>query len=263
MNKNSKQKKTERAKAEEAALTRILYWVAGGAVLEFLLLLLNRYWAGFLVMSNGTTLRAPLDVTIRILAVAGLICAAGALYWWRCAVKARKGRDLPGILCLFMVGISASCFASWIFDAAGLRVMYVAVPVITVLALVYYLYQHEFFLIACQSALTLMGVWLSSEANGKTSRLICYAYVVLAAALVLLGAGLCRKLQAEQGKLTWREKKLRIFSKNANYALLYVGAIISLVLLVLAAIGLSSGLLYSVGVAWLLVMAVYYTVKLM
>lgn len=263
MDNNSKQKRMAKAKAEEAALNRMLYWVAGGAVLEFLLLLLNRYWAGFMITSSGISLHAPLDVTIRILAVAGLICAAGAFYWWRCAVKAGKGKDLPGVLCVFMAGLSASCFACWIFDAPGLKVMYVSVPVAIVLALIYYLYQREFFLIACQSALTLMGVWLSGEASGKTSRLICYAYVVLAAVLVLLGAGLCRKLQGGEGRLSWRGKNLRVFSKNANYALLYVGAIISLVLLVLAAIGVSSGLLYSVGVAWLLIMAVYYTVKLM
>ena len=263
MDNNHRQKKMAKAKAEETALIRILYWVAGGAVLEFLLLLLNRYWAGYLVMSNGTTLHAPLDVTIHILAVAGLICAAGALYWWRCNLKAGKGRELPAALCLFMAGLSACCFASWIFDAPGLKVMYVSVPVAIVLALIYYLYQHEFFLIACQSALTLMGVWLSGEAGSKRSHLICWVYVAVAAVLVLLGGLLCRKLQAGQGRLTWREKELKIFSKNANYALLYVGAIISLVLLVLSAIGVPSGLLYPEGVAWLLVMAVYYTVKLM
>ncbi len=261
MDKNAKQRRIEKARAEDTALTRILYWVVGGSALEFFLLLLNRYWASFLV--TEINFRPALDVGIRILAVAGLICAAGAFYWWRCAVKAGKGKDLPGVLCVFTAGVSASCFACWIFDAPGLKVMYVAVPVTIVLALIYYLYQREFFLIACQSALTLMGIWLCGEANGRMSLVICYVYTVASAALILLGAGICRKTQADQGKLEWQGKKLRVFSKNANYALLYTGAIIALVLLVVAAIGLPGVALYSVAVAWLLIMAVYYTVKLM
>ena len=44
MDKNKKPTKAAREKAEEEALNHILCWVAGGTVLEFLLLLLNRYY---------------------------------------------------------------------------------------------------------------------------------------------------------------------------------------------------------------------------
>lgn len=261
MDKNMKRKKAEKAKAEEAALNRILCWVTGGVVLEFILLLLNRYWNAFIV--GLSQLQTALDIGIRIMAVAGLICAAGALYWWDCARKSGKGTDLPGTLCLFMLGVSVSCFASWIFSSPGLRLMCVVVPVTVLLALVYHLYQHEFFLLACQSALSLLGIWICGRGMGGVYSALCLLYVILAAVLLLLGAGLCRKAQSGEGLVEWRGVSHRLFSKDANYALLYAGALIALVLLIVAAIGLTAMALYAVAVAWLLIMAVYYTVKLM
>ena len=43
MDNNVKKKRAARAKAEEEALNRILSWIAGGSLLEFLLMLLNKY----------------------------------------------------------------------------------------------------------------------------------------------------------------------------------------------------------------------------
>lgn len=260
-NKNVKKLRAEKARAEEEALNRILCWVAGGAVLEFILMLLNRYWNAYIV--GLSQLQAALDVGIRIMAVAGLACAAGALFWWSNARKIGRSANLPGTVCLFMAGLSVCCFAGWLFSNTGLRLMCIVVPVVIVLALVYYLYQHEFFLLACQSALTLLGIWICGRGLRGNRSILCYAYVGGAAVLVLLGALLCRKAQGGEGMLEWKGESRRLFARDANYALLYAGAVIALVTLVVAAIGISSMALYAVAVAWLLIMAVYYTVKLM
>lgn len=58
-------------------------------------------------------------------------------------------------------------------------------------------------------------------------------------------------------------KRWELFSKDTNYGLLYAGAVVALVTLIVAAIGISSVVLYAVSVAWFLIMMVYYTVKLM
>ncbi len=261
MDKNAKQKRAEKLRAEEEALNRILCWVAGGAVLEFLLLLLNRYWTHY--TGAQVNLRLALDSVVRILAVAGLACAAGAGYWWSSARKSDKGVNLPGTLCLFMVGVSVSCFATWFGSDSGLRLMSYAVPAVVILALVYYLYQHEFFLIASQSVLALFGIWMCGRALGGGRSVFCYAYVVAAALLILAAAGLCRKAQGDRGRVELAGKEWKLFSKDANYGILYAGAVIALLALIVAAIGISSAVLYAVVVAWLLIMAVYYTVKLM
>lgn len=261
MDKNAKQKKADKVRAEEEALNRILCWVAGGAVLEFLLLLLSRYWIYY--TGAQVNLRIALGSVVKILAVAGLACAAGGAYWWNSVRKGEKSAKLPGTLCVFMLGVSLSCFATWFGSDTGLRMMSYLVPAVVVLALIYYLYQREFFLISCQSCLALLGIWLCGRGLGGGKGIICYGYVAVAALLLLFTAFLCRKAQGEQGVVELGGKSWKCFSKDANYGLLYAGAVIALVMLILAAIGLPPLVLYAVSVAWLLIMAVYYTVKLM
>ena len=261
MDKNAKQKKAAKARAEEEALNRILCWITGGVVLEFLLLLLSRYWTHYTV--DQIDLRLALGTAVKILAVACLFCTVGAGYWWNNARKSEKGTNLPGTLCLFMAGVSVSCFAAWIVSDVGLKLMSFAVPAIVILALIYYLYLHDFFFIACQSVLALLGVWLCSRGLGGGYSMVCYAYVAAAAVLLLAFAFLCRKAQGERGVVELGGRTWELLSKDANYGLLYAGAVIALVTLVVAAIGISSMVLYAVSVAWVLIMAVYYTVKLM
>lgn len=261
MDKNAKRKRAEKAKAEEAALNRTLCWVTGGAVLEFLLLLLTRYWSYY--TGAEVSLRLALTTVVKILAVAALVCAAGGAFWWSSARKSGKGGNLPGSLCLFMVGVSLGCFATWFGSDPGLRLMTYVVPVVVVLALIYYLYQHEFFLIASQSSLALLGIWLCGRLSEGGKAWMAYAYVAVAAVLLLAAAFLCRKAQGEQGTVELAGRQMKMFGKDANYGLLYAGAVIALVSLIVAAIGISPAVLYAVVVAWLLIMAVYYTVKLM
>lgn len=261
MDKNSKQTKAARVKAEEEALNRILCWITGGAVLEFLLLLLNRYYYRF--RGNEFAIFTALDVAVKILAVAGLVCAAAALFWRSGAKKSGKGTALPTVLGFFMLGVSASCFAAWAFWGSGIQMMYVAVPVVVALAVIFYLYQKEFFLISCESAGALLTVWVCAKGLGGRYAMVSYACVVVAALAVLAAAGVCRKAQTEDGMMELGGKNIRLFPKDANYALLYLGAIILLLVLILAAIGINQMALYAVTVAWLLIAAVYYTVKLM
>ena len=72
-----------------------------------------------------------------------------------------------------------------------------------------------------------------------------------------------RKLQTSGGILKLGGKELRLFPKNANYAMLYVTCIVVAAVLVAALLLGSLPVLYGVMVAWLLIMAVYYTVRLM
>lgn len=261
MDKNAKQVKEIRAKQEETALNRVLCWIAGGAVLEFLLLLLNRYYTHYTV--EQIDLRVALGTGVKILAVAALACAAAAGFWWNAARKNGKGANLPGLLTIFTAGTSVSCFATWFFSAAGLRLMYIGVPVVVVLALIYYLYQREFFLVACTITLGLLGVWISSRALGGSYGVVAYLYTALAALVILAGALLCRKLQGDRGALEVKGEKRRLLPKDANYAFLYVTAAVTLAVLVAGVLAVPTMILYGALAACALIMAVYYTVKLM
>jgi len=260
MDKNMKQARAARARQEEAVLNRILLWIAGGAVMEFLLLLLNRYYCN--VRGGEIDIFLALANMVKVLAFAALACAAAALFWRSAAGKNRKSTTLPTVCALFLFTVSVSCFAAWFLGETGVRLMYLSVPVVVVLVVVFYLYQHEFFLIACMAVLALLGVWAKGMAQGGHAFLV-YLYTAVAAAAVLAAVWLCRKAQGSGGTVTLRGQEVRLFAKNANYAALYAGALVSVALLIAAAVGINAMVLYGVAAAWLLIMAVYYTVKLM
>ena len=148
-----------------------------------------------------------------------------------------------------------------VFRASGIQFLYIAVPAVAVLALIYYLYQHEFFLIAVLSALGILAVHLVPRAD--LSALIAYGYAVALAVILAAALLFSRKLQTSGGILKLGGKELRLFPKNANYAMLYVTCIVVAAVLVAALLLGSLPVLYGVMVAWLLIMAVYYTVRLM
>lgn len=259
MDKNVKKNKMAKAKAEEEALNSMLCWFVGGTVVEFLLVLLDRYWNHYTVseIQFRVHILEPAVVALAFLALAG---AGAAAYWWK---KGGMKARLPLTVSLVALGISAGCFAAWILGSAGLTVISTVVPGIIVLAIIFYLYQREFFLIACLSALGLLGIWLCSHGVSGRTGVVCWIYVLCALVLVGAAAWGCFLCQKENGSLTWKGKKLQLLSKEASYLLLYITAGVTAALLVCALVGLPAMALYAVAVALLLIMAVYYTVKLM
>ena len=141
------------------------------------------------------------------------------------------------------------------------EILYIAVPAVTVLALIYYLYQREFFFSAALSALGLLGIKVAAQA--ESSPLLGYGYLAVLAVLVLAGAVCFRLLQSHKGFWSVKGKAKEILPKNANYAMLYVTCILVAAVVIAALVLGALAVLYGVLVAWLLILAVYYTVRLM
>ena len=127
---------------------------------------------------------------------------------------------MAGVLAGVMLALAVCAVVIRVFDESGIRLLYVAVPAVAVLALIYYLYQREFFFAAVLSALGLLGVKVVPYHFGFPA--IAYGYAVV------LGVAL-------------------------------VGAAVVIAALLLGGLAV----LYGVLVAWLLILAVYYTVRLM
>ncbi|MEG1932844.1 MAG: hypothetical protein RR075_07015 [Pygmaiobacter sp.] len=149
--------------------------------------------------------------------------------------------------------------------AAAVQLLSYLVPIVAILAVIYYLYRYEFFVVALVSALGMLGLWGLFREGISTG--ICVALAVLAAALAALAVFL-RVLQKRGGKLMIKGKLRELLPKNANYAVLYATcgltvAVLALALVFSGAAAISTAIFYAAPVAWLLIMAVYYTVKLM
>ena len=254
-------KRAARNHKEDVILNRVLIWFGAAVVVELILLLLNRYYINITTAPGeiefaGTLLKAW-PAIIGVTAAGTVICLLWTVFW----AKGGKRVTLPGVLFgIFFTGLVISAVTYRFYDT-GVQFLCGVVPAAAVLALVYYLYQHEFFLVAVLSALGLLGVWVLPHDSGtlvKACVMLAVIVVVLAAAAVF-----ARMLQSRQGCLTVKGRGVQLFPKNANYALLYLTCIIVAVVVILAFVLGALAFLYGVLVAWLLIMAVYYTVRMM
>ena len=255
-----KEDRTAKKQQEDRALNRVLCWFGGAVVLEFLLLLLNRY---YFVGNNGGDLALSQGL-FRFLRVAAWVLLAVAVafgVWW--FVRRRQGKKTTfqsgGCVCAAVLFVCA--FVAGIWGSYGsVRFLYVCVPVVAVLALVYYLYQREFFLVALQGGVTLFALWFYYNFYGRLNAAV-YAVVGVTAALTVGEMVLLYVARKNKGLLG----KARILPRKANYLPLYIaGAVTGVTLLAALIFGLTAA--YAaifVVVAWLFGAAIYYTVRLM
>ena len=255
-----KRERAERAKQEDAILNRVLIWIAGSVVLEALLLLLDRYYVNTRVseLAIKQGLYQMFGVLAIVLPIAFLACAA----WWVLTWRKGEHRLLPQILTTVLLILSVCAVVARLYpNKTGISALYVGVPCLAVLALVYYLYQHEFFLVTLLGVMSGVGLWLLDRRGGH--EIVVYAYLVLEVLILAAVVFFTRKLQASGGLLSVKGKLVRVFSKNSNYTMLYVSCAVAL-LVQAAALALGAMMvLYGVVIVWLLAMAVYYTVRLM
>lgn len=271
---NSKKKAAAIKKQEDTALTRALVWFAAAMVLEFLVLLLNN------VFTRGVPSWAfanALAKALPIVAVGCLAVAVAAGIWCRKRSALHKGLAfMPLVLSAVFLMLAVSAVLLFI-SLSALDLLKVVIPALGVLALVYYLYQRDFFLSALCSGLSLLGVWWVSRGGGKFSAILYPCFAAGALVLVVV-AVLVLKLKKDGGVVKCRGKRILLLSKQTNYGLLLVTCALSaLTLLAVSVLGIlgllaviAAGLAASVAhylvfvlLGWLFIQLVYYTVKMM
>ena len=251
MDKNQRQ-----ARQEEEALYKAFGWIGGAVILEILLLVLNRFYVNYTV--DQIDLAEALRVVLDRLAVILPVCFVVLLVVTLLLHRARRRILLTAVATLAAFVLALCAIIISIFDASGIHFLYVAVPVLAVLALIYYLYQREFFFGAVLGVLgvkviprRLSTVWMG------------YGYLVALGAILLVSVIVFRMLQSGDGTLRIGGKQKEIFSRGANYALLYATCgIVAAVTVAVLLVG-AMAVFYGVLVAWLLILAVYYTVRMM
>ncbi len=258
-----KKDKTERQRQEDAALVKILYWMCGAAILVGLLRLAQRYYVDFDTSEAAINLAWFIGKALPWMFVAGLILAGGAFFLALRVKRAGKAALLPGALGALLLGGALCALGVWQMGAGGIQLLTYVTIGMGVLALIYYLYQRDFSVVILISGLGMLGLWLLFRLNRGTR-----LYLAMTVLLVLLAviAVCARYLQKNGGAVAFKGKRIEILPNGAAYALVYVSC--GLMALTLAAALILGGTLsamtyYAVPVAWGLIMAVYYTVKLM
>ena len=147
-----------------------------------------------------------------------------------------------------------------------LHYLTILVPAAAVLAVIYYLFQRDFFCISVISACGILCLVLYRKMF-YTQRSMLYAGFVLAFLLLVAAVVVLVLLQSDKLKLpSVPDKAIRLLlPKDSNFPLLYATCALVAALLALTLIlgGTIAYYLMFVLVGWLFIMAVYYVVKLM
>lgn len=164
-----------------------------------------------------------------------------------------------------VLGFATACFGALAlaFSENTVSLLYIVIPTVTVLFIVYNVYPRDFFAISLISAFGAIGLWLTGSAISGgmgASKLWLIIGVVLAVLAVLIVATIV--VQANGGKLC-RKSTCKYFDKDAKYYLIYIT--FALIIALLAAtwfmVGAATYYFLFVLLAYFVVVGIYYTLK--
>lgn len=253
-----KKQREARRQQEDIALQRGLLWVVGAVVLEVLLVLLNRFYVNYPLTDSGVNTFLALHEALKVLRVAAPVAAVLALLWTVWQLKQGKKYALQLIIAIALAAVTICVHVAIKYRADGMSMLYWLVIAWAVLAMVFYIYQREFFLAAAACGMSVLALWFVRY--GATGRMEA---ILLEAAILVVGLA-ATLLKKDDGALAGKEA-LRFLPKGSDYGVLLITCAVSLI--AVAASMLAGGTvayyLMFVMVAWLFALFVYYTVKLM
>ena len=247
---------------EDRAFAQMLLWVATAVVVEVIMLLLNRFYVHARVSELG--FKVPMYKVLTAFPIVGTILFVVFLV---AAVKVHRSDSLhdgtlqAAVACGFLcTGFGGLLLRN--METAIAPMVLVVVPALGVLMMVYYLYQREFFASVLVGALGLLGLWMFRSFGTGT---MYYGCLILALVVALVGVVLAGKAKAKDGVLTLGGQDYQLFQPETAYLAFFLTVVITAVLL-LAPLALGTAMAYY-GIwamaAWLFILAVYFTSKLM
>ncbi len=254
----SKERTSDKRRQEDRTLNRVLAWFGGAVVLEFLLLLLNRFYIHF--DPSGVELAYGLAKLLEVLTWAGLAAVAASSAW--IGVWKSKDKSLTGpVACLAASLVVTACaFVARTWKDVGVQFLCLIVPACVVLALIFRLFHREYFLIALQGSAALLGIWAYFKLYPSQTEAM-YMLYELGMGVIVSTAILTWYLKRADGYLRGRQ----MLDKKANYPLLFISSfVMGFAILVRFGPGQTGGYVsLLIVVAWLFATAVYYAVKRM
>ena len=255
--KPSSQKRADRERAENQTLNRVFVVFLIGLAVECYHFILYRT-----ASSSINSMVACYDALNWITWMGFALLAVGAVAGY---LKRKDRKVRTAMIWVSAAGLFLGA-SSWIMfhfsnGHQGIIAMCVLVPVMSVLALIFLLYQRECFWCSLVICCALFTVWLLGDAERSlTWRLRIMAGAAVGVVLVIVALYLLRKAEAGDGKL-WG---FRVCSPECDYQIVYVilGVAFACVALAVALYSFAYYLMWVLGIA-LFAELVYYTSKLM
>ncbi|MDD4714926.1 MAG: hypothetical protein PHT34_00015 [Oscillospiraceae bacterium] len=242
---------------EDLIYRKILILFLAAILLEAAFLALHRlyHFAGTFMIANYIVWTGK---------YVALAAVAAGIVW--AAARWKKGGARHGVRLAF-AGLLAFCafVLIYFFYPNGAKYMSIAIPILVLLGLVYYIYPPEFLVSAVLGAIVLTFLFVYRQAAVHVNWMsVLYAVCTVLLLALILCAWLTFLLRKQGGMLRLGKKQLRVFPKETEYRMIFfscglcaLSILASLFWLPLAFIAM-----FVIG-AYLFVLAVYYTVKLM
>jgi len=250
-----KKQREARQHQEDIALQRGLLWVVGAAVLEGLLLLVDRFYIDYSV--HEVDIAYGFFYALKALRVAAPVLAVLALVWALFRLKKGGKFGIPLVVSIACGAVGICAHVAYTMQETGMSMLFWLVIAWGVLAMVYYIYQHEFFLAAAGVGMSILGLWFTRYLGLGLESGLCLAGIVL---VVLFTVWLKKNGGAVPGA-----KPVQFLDRDAGYGVVLVscGAGIAAVAAALVLGGAAAYYLIYAMLAWMFALFVYYTVKLM
>ena len=251
-----------REQLEDRAFNRMLLWLAAVAVVEVVMVLINRFYLHTRVSEIG--MKMPLYYVLTAFPIVGVALFVVFLLWAKKRYQEDSGKDgfLQLVLSFGFLAMGVFGFVMRNLSAATSPVVLAVIPGIGVLIMLYYLYQREFLGSAIVGALGLLGLWVYRTFTAGTLYYVYLAFTVVGA---LVGIVLAVKLKETKGVWKHKEKEWTVLQPDASYLSYYLTVAVTVILLILP-LALGAAVAYYaiwVMAAWLFILAVYFTSKLM
>lgn len=249
------QKRAQRQQQERAALNNIFNTFLVGLAAECYLFIVYR---GYIAGTIDSLLAWDKILHVLMWVGAAALAAGGVLSF----VK-RKDEKLRRI---GLIAAGAGLFfaaTGWImtrFFDLGVVTMCAVVPILTVLALIFFLYPRDCFISTLLLVLSLFVVWVCDR--GMTGSLQLFVRIGAIAAMIALAVfGIAaRRIQFKDGKLG----RFQIFPVECDYKMIYIVSVVCILLVALAVFipSITYYLIWAAVVALFAELA-YFTTKMM
>lgn len=158
-----------------------------------------------------------------------------------------------------VIAISAAALAI-VFSPEMLTLLYIFIPALVVLYIVYYSYQREFFMTALVSILGGVGIWLLMSDLVNTGDNVIFAVIEIILVLLTVITVIAN---VRGGNFNLFGREIALFKADAKYALVYIAHALSLLLLAAAFFFPALAIYFIFAlVAYILITGIYFTVKL-
>ena len=248
-----KEKRQQRARAEDAAFNRLLCWLVGAVVAETLVLVVKRFYLD----SFNEAIAVGMGWFFAIFTYLGLVLIASGIVWLVLSAKKERKLTSPFLYTVIVAFVWLMSFLVCRLSALGVKIMMAVPAAIIVLILIYYLYNRAFFANAIITGCGMLGL-LGIRHCSRTAVVITFIVGWIGIAAIF---ALTVYLKKNGGMLG----KLRLVSDQKCYTVCWISLAVVFVMTLLGFIlgfGAAYYLIY-VLIGWLFCLAVYYTVKLM